>query len=945
VTYPTDPDTEPITEWLIDGVWTDMTTRVRGAIDIRARGRMNEQGVVSPTTASCLMDNSDDELANRNPNSSLFRKIPSGTQVRHRAGDGDNHIHMAYSTIDSSNNTSVRTSDKAALDITGDIEIRVDIRPHTWRPAQRVMILATKHQQAFNQSSWALYLYYTGRVGFLWSPDGTTSAWRFETSSVAIDATTGRLAIKVTLDVNNGAAGTTTRFYTASSIAGTYTQLGSDRITAGTSSIFSSTAAVICGGGDDNVSVFSNGIPFGGRFYGLHVYNSAGSKVADPDFSLWDFDDVTKVDSHSNTWELYGNARVSTPRLRFWGELSSVGHSSDISITDRVAEVSAADLTQRLGTGQQPVSSPLTLNIRPRDGLLGWWPLEDLEFSTKAASGLPGGKPTVLTQDITFGQSSDLPGAARVAVLPDSTSRLRFPPNKGTGTNYVQAIVLFKLSSLPVSETNLFYIGLTGPYVRTIRFQVGASTFRTQLIDADNVTVIDEVGSTFGTGVVVEDEWIAVRIQIEQNGLDIDWATAWYQQGSETFWGYSSNFTATGVGYPTTWLFQTSASSAFNGVQVSHAVIAEQDLGFASDDSGAWANAIDAYAGEYAATRIGRIAANAGIYCEVVGEETLSAQCGAQPIDTPLKVLQDAADADGGVLAGLRDYYGLMFRTRQDLERHIDANLDYDDLAEIPKVLDDGQQIVNRMTITRTGGSSATAEITEGPTSTQDPPDGVGLRGGAATLNVYADTVLPDVANLRARYSSADVPSIPNLGAAYHNPATYPATTAGLEVMHLDVGATVAVDGWPSNLPPDQLLFLVQGYEETLAKFLWSQRMNTTPAGPYQTGLYDVGHQVTGATRWGSSSSSLNAGITTTATTIVVKGTARVTTVEVWSTTSSSYPVDVMIGGEQIRLESAPTGGTSPQTFNGVTRSVNGIVAAHDADDPVTLFPETSYAL
>jgi hypothetical protein len=170
-----------------------------------------------------------------------------------------------------------------------------------------------------------------------------------------------------------------------------------------------------------------------------------------------------------------------------------------------------------------------------------------------------------------------------------------------------------------------------------------------------------------------------------------------------------------------------------------------------------------------------------------------------------------------------------------------------------------------------------------------------------------------------------------------------PTTTAGLAVAHADVMSTLRLSGWPAHLPPDAALFLAQGYKEKLGRLLWEWVANTSPAGPYQTGLYDVAAQPAGATRYGAAGSSLNAGITTTATTIVVAGTAAVTTVEVWTTVSARYPLDVMIGGEQITLGTPPSGSTSPQTFTNVTRSVNGIVKAHLAGTKVDLYTPTYY--
>lgn len=953
MTYPEAGAGHPIVEWLVDGTWEDLSgeDRIRSTVEINSRGRQNEQGTVSPTTCSYTVENADQKISNRNPNSVWFRKIPQGIQTRVRAGTGDNHMYMRYGNTDVETGqdelTSVRTADKAALDIVGDLEVRVDVRPWTWRPASRVMILASKYSTAADQRSWLMYVSNSGYVAFVWTTAGTVATRTTVLSTVPVPATSGRLAIKATIDVNNGAAGNTVRFYTAPTISGTYTQLGADVVTAGVTSIFSSTAALVAGGGDNTTKIFDNGIGFGGRMYGLHLYSGiAGSKVADPDFTAWDIDDTSNADSHANTWTVSGQARMSSPRIRFWGELAASEQSAtDATGIDVVVPARSADLTERLGGGgRTPVASSLSQNISGRSGLLGWWMHEDGATATQAASSLPAGAPGVATA-VTFGQASTLDGAARVAELTQQSSKLTYRFAKGTNTGVWQTVFLFKMPAMPAAES-VFATFATSGLARTVTIEVSTTTFGLNFYGADSA-LLDSDGTTFGAGVVVQDEWIAMRLQLSTSGGNINWEWAWYQQGSSAFWGRSGSFAGTSVGQPNTGFLSANTASEFAGMQVSAVVVSEQDLGFASGDL-TWSSAIDAYAGENALARVRRVAAGAGIYCEVIGEYDQAPALGPQPIATPLNVLRDVEAADGGFLGGLRDFNGLMYRLRQDAERHIDAYLTYSThLAAVPKNIDDGQLLVNDVTVSRKGGSSARAQITDGPNSISDPPVGVGVResSGGGEINVATDGVLPDVANLRARYGSFDQARIPNLAVELHRPGTLPSTTAGLEVAHLDVLSTIRVTGWPAHLPPDPILFLLQGYREVLGKFSWEWTANTSPAGPYTTGLYDVEEQAAGRTLWGSGSSTLNAGVTTTATTLVVAGTALVTTVEVWTTDAGQYPMDVMVDGEQITLGTPPGGSTSPQTFTNVTRSVNGIVRAHDAGVRVQLYTPTYYGL
>lgn len=943
MSYP-DESTHPITEWYIDGAWVDLSDRVRADDGIEIdRGRQNEQGTISPTSATCMMDNRDFALSNRNPESIYYRKISTGTPVRHRAGDGDNCIYMRYNTFSNTaaddDFTSVRTPDAAALDITGDIEIRCDIRPHTWRPASLFMVLASKYLSTGNNISWALVLTEGGFPSLMWTTGGSVGTFSQITASAAIPATSGRLSIKATLDVDNGAGGNVVRFYTAPSIDGTYTQLGGGLLSGSTTSIFSGTAALILGGGEAATDLFAGGMGFGGTFHNFRLYNGiGGSLVADPNFSLWSLDDTSKADPSGKTWTVNGQARITSPRVRFVGELTSATQSEDKSARDKYIPIQAADILQRLGDGKVAEFSPIYLNTASRAGLLGYWPMEDGTDSTSVATTVAGSRAGVPT-GVAFGQSNGLPGAKRTAQLSAQASNVTMKPKAGSGNGTIYAIWMFKMGdTLPgPALTQFVQLNTTGT-ARYISFLMNTTQFDLQFRESDFVTLLDSSPGGFGTGVVVTEEWIAMRVKLTQNGANVDWEWAWYQQGSSTSWGSSGSYAGT-VGYVNTVGVSAAGSSLYAGAGIAHFIVAEQDLNFGTSGS-EWEAVIEAYAGETAAARIKRVAEAENIYCEIIGKVDSSALLGSQPVDTPLNVFLDTQRADGGVFTGLRDKYGVQYRTRQDLERHTDIELPYGSLSDPPKVIDDAQTVTNAFTATRTGGSSAFAEITDGPNSTQEPPDGQGYRPGGDTFNIYADERLPSLANLRARYASFDSPRIPNLEVGMHRATTHPSTSKGASLAALDVGSTVSVSGWPAQDAPDDQLFLVQGYRERLQRYLWSLRFNTTPAGPYRTGLWTVDDQAAGPTRYGSDDSTLNAGATSTATTIVIARTRGV-----WTSVSARYPLDIMVSGEQITLTQAPGGSTSPQTFDNVTRSVNGVVKALSAGDEVHLHVPTYYGL
>lgn len=90
--------------------------------------------------------------------------------------------------------------------------------------------------------------------------------------------------------------------------------------------------------------------------------------------------------------------------------------------------------------------------------------------------------------------------------------------------------------------------------------------------------------------------------------------------------------------------------------------------------------------------------------------------------------------------------------------------------------------------------------------------------------------------------------------------------------------------------------------------------------------------------RYDASGATLASGVTSTATTLSVASPESL-----WTLDPSSWPFDVMIGGERCQV-TAVSGVTSPQTFT-VTRSTNGVVKTHSSGAPIRLADTPYYGL
>jgi hypothetical protein len=180
---------------------------------------------------------------------------------------GENYLYQPGVTLNWAS-----TPDAAPLDITGDIDLRVDVALDSWSSSQYLLGKAATGQRSYN-----LLIVSGGFLRLEISNDGTTVI--NITSTVAVGLSAGqRRWVRGTLDVDNGASGRTATFFTSTDGV-TWTTL--DTVTsAGTTSLFAGTAGLVIGG-----NAFG-GFEAAGKFYRAQVRNGInGTVVFDADFT------------------------------------------------------------------------------------------------------------------------------------------------------------------------------------------------------------------------------------------------------------------------------------------------------------------------------------------------------------------------------------------------------------------------------------------------------------------------------------------------------------------------------------------------------------------------------------------------------------------------------------------------------------------------------------
>jgi hypothetical protein len=189
---------------------------------------------------------------------------------------GDNAGNYVYTTGVADNFLSV--PDEAALDITGDIDLRVYAALDSWASGS-LQGLVGKYLTTGNQRSYSLRLTSTGVLRLTHSPDGTAVVSTESTAATGLADGEAKW-VRATLDVDNGASGFDVQFFTSNDGA-TWTQLGSTVTTAGVTSIFSSTALGSIGRFHSSVELTA------GKIYRAQILNGiGGTTVLDVDTSV-----------------------------------------------------------------------------------------------------------------------------------------------------------------------------------------------------------------------------------------------------------------------------------------------------------------------------------------------------------------------------------------------------------------------------------------------------------------------------------------------------------------------------------------------------------------------------------------------------------------------------------------------------------------------------------
>ncbi|MEU6781501.1 hypothetical protein ABZ912_20035 [Nonomuraea angiospora] len=905
----------PLTvELYLGGAWVDVTSYVyrRDMVNIR-RGRADEAGQVDPSTLSLTLDNRDGRFSPRRPTGPYYGQLTRNTPIRVAIADGDRYLAIPGAPGDQAT-----TPDTAALDITGDIDIRIDVTAANWRDN---IDLAGKYKVTGNQRSWAFYLYNdnSGLLGYTWSTNGTATTTVLSTVPCPAPGD-GRQALRVTHDVNNGAAGNTVTFYTADTISGSWVQLGDPVVTAGTTSIFASTAELEVA---DLVELAAT--PVAWQVHAFQLRNGiAGSVVANPDFTTQTAGATSFADSAGRTWTVQGGASISNKIYRFHGEVSSWPPRWDITGEDVYVPIEASGVLRRLGQGGNVLGSAMYRGrIFDTSGLVAYWPMEDAEGSTSLAPALSHGPLTIIGSP-TLASFESFTASNPILVLNGAELRGGAPTYTDTGQTQLRFLMAVPSGGDGDNQAVLTFYG-TGTVRRWECHYGTGGTLGLRGVDQGGTTLVDTGDVAFA----VNGELLLVSIELTQNGANIDYTLSTLEPGAATGLTTSGTLASQTVGRVGGVI--VSPAGGLTGVAVGH--LSVQNTVTTLFELG---TQLDAWRGETAGRRIERLCREEGVTFRALGDLDDSTRMGAQLPATLIDLIRAAAAADAGMLYEPREVLGLGYRTRTSVyNQTARLPLDYaqHELAEAPSPVDDDQAIANDVTVTREGGSSARAVQETGALSVLAPPNGVGRYPQETTLAVQYDLDLFEQAGWRLHLGTVDEARFPQLAlnlahSSFSSDATQMAAGRALEV-----GDRVTVSNPPAWLPPETISQLAQGYAEELGNYEHSMVLNCSPESPYEVATYG------GTTaRYGPHSTVTNEALDTTETGVDI----TTPTGPLWSTSASGF--DILVGGERMTVTAVGAAVGTAQTLT-VTRSVNGIVKSHSTGATVSMFQPAIYAL
>jgi hypothetical protein len=906
-----------------DNPWIDVTdgqgVYARDTVSIRV-GRANWAGRADPASGRATFANRDGRWSPDNPTGPYHGQLVRNMPIRFGVEtEGDTWLEWT----ESDDGTDIISTDDASLDITGDIDIRIEIGP-TYDPVP-VINGGSYHRLASRSAGpagWRLLMVDTGVLDLLmtwWDSGGSANNSFFSSTGTDLPRSIlwTRSALRFTLDVSTGV----TEWFTAPTIGGTYTSAGTTG--SGATSIGTASTDLVLGA----LPVPSSIAPYKGRIYAFQVLDGiAGTPVADLDLTVEAPGTTAITDDAGVDWTVGDQGRVTDTQWRIHGEVASWPTRWDITGNDKWVPIEANGLLRRLRQGRGALRSPIRRGIireQLTTSVVGYWSMEDRGDQHIRRMGPAVGTKTLVLHGGTPNPASndDFLCSDLIPTLSDDTWITNVDPYPATDQWMVR--ILFSAPADGSANDTVDWLEVvTSNLIFLVRYDASTGgDLRLLGYNQEGTVVYDSTSVDFNINgrpvrLVVSGEQSGANLEVRLNTTDV----------TGTIGGFSDTISSAKAGYVRQ--IRLNKNRDADKLAVGHltveSVVRAGDL---VDD-------LAAYDGETAVERVRRLCIEEGVDYRIRGDLDDSTRMGPQSVATLSDLLQEVADTDLGALFDAPDRTAVAYRSGAQIRNQADVTFDYSagEIGGTPRLDRDDQGFANDITVTNWDGSTYRARTLSGPTSVFAPPSGVGRYDTTYDVSVDNPDALASQANARLALQSVDEPRLSELQLGLHLDAID--ATLRAQILALSIGDRINVVGLLDDVYPNPLPQIIQGWTETISRFEHWLRLVTTSAAPWDTGVIEGGPTVA---RYDTAGSELAAGVSTSATSMSVATTLG----PLWTTDSGDLPFDVIADKVRVTV-TAISGTSSPQTF-----TVTGATVVRDlaSGGDVRLADPTTYAL
>jgi hypothetical protein len=403
------------------------------------------------------------------------------------------------------------------------------------------------------------------------------------------------------------------------------------------------------------------------------------------------------------------------------------------------------------------------------------------------------------------------------------------------------------------------YPGISSPSVVVIRFllsvpSTGAATGATLLrsvISSGGLTKAEcyytsgghlgfrgfnGVTSKFDSGALAfsaDGTPMMVSLELSASGANIAWAIRSVTPGAVSVTNPASNtgtVTTAAMGAPSQVVVNPDSAVTDTAVGMIVVQYANEDM-----VTSGLADAINGHDGELAGNRFTRMCSEVGIGGNLRGTATDTPAMGPQRNGRFMDILQQAEDADQGLLIEARDMLGLYYRTRASLSnQEYPLVLDYAGsvFSEALSPTPDDALTRNDITVTRVNGGSAHLIQASGALSNLSPPAGVGSYPYSLNANVNNDTQPQPLATFLLSKGTVDAARYPAVVLDMRRPAVQ---SLFASIPGVDGGDHLRIPNMPSYGDVSTVDLLATGFDETLNAYTWRIEFNSVPEAPYET--------------------------------------------------------------------------------------------------------------